>query len=377
MNADARIGLAEAGAVRASDLRPRPRSHNRVRGILRSLHKLLGLVVAVYVVIAAGTGAALMFRAEALGALHPQIGSPPADIVQQAERLAERLEPGSFTSIRFPDEALAAFVVYRPAHRTELFDPVTLQPIEDRFGANRAFDWLFDLHHYLLAGESGKVASGLLGIAVALLVVLGLWLWWPWRRVWHVRNAWPTRRSLAARLTSHATLSIVAAPALLLAALTGAGVVFHAQVRPFLIALLGEREAAVAVPERSVPLSVAAREVFPEARPRILIPPGQTASHSSLRVRQPAELHPNGRSSLVYDNASSMAVSASSEPLSGTGNRAFNLLYPLHTGVAGGMPLRILLFLAAILTVATAIMGLLAWTSRRSVRGRRASLVAR
>lgn len=365
MNADAHVG-ARLSAARASKAGELKRPRNRVRRAMRWVHRTLGLFVAAYVLMASATGAALMFRHEILGLVHPELGPPPANLIEQAERLSAKLEPGSFTSIMFPDEALAAFIVYRPEHRTELFDPTTLRPLEDRFNASRTLDWLFDLHHYMLAGETGKTLSGLFGIAIAVLVFIGLWLWWPWRRVWGMRKLWPRRSTLSSRLTAHTTTSILVAPALLLASLTGAGVIFHQQVRPGLVALLGDSDSAVPVPRQPVSLTKAAQSAFPVAEPRILVPPKEAEGDVTLRVRQASEAHPNGRSSLVYKQATGRPVSASSEPLSGTGNRAYNLLYPLHTGHAGGLPLRIGLFLMALLTFAAAIHGVMAWFARRT-----------
>src|SRR3546814_7974567 len=90
-------------------------------------------------------------------------------------------------------------------------------------------DWLFELHHYLLAGETGKLISGAFGLAIAGLVLIGLYLWWPWRRGWRLSNARAKRPTHASHLAAHTTLGILMAPALFLAALSGGAIVFHEQ----------------------------------------------------------------------------------------------------------------------------------------------------
>lgn len=329
------------------------------------MHKWLGLVVALYVIMASLTGAALMFRGELLALAHPQLGAAPSDSIAQAERLAAQLQPGSFTAIRFPDDKLAAFVVHRPDHRTQLHDPVTLAPVPDRFGLNRALDWTFDLHHYLLAGETGRIVSGMFGLAIAGLILIGLSLWWPWRRGWRLRHARPRRPTRTARLAGHTTLAILIAPALLLAAITGSAIVFHETSRNLLVALLGEKDPAVALPAERAPLPDLARTAFPNATPRLLIPPKAPGEPLTLRLRQPAEPHPNGRSTFSYDPAIARAAAATSEPESGAGPRLYNLLYPLHTGSLGGLPLRLFLLASALAATSAAWLGFRSALTRR------------
>src|SRR3546814_16102404 len=87
-------------------------------------------------------------------------------------------------------------------------------------------DWLFELHHYLLAGETGKLISGAFGLAIAGLVLIGLYLWWPWRRGWRLSNARAQRPPHASHLAAHTTLAIPMAPALFLAPLPGRPTLF-------------------------------------------------------------------------------------------------------------------------------------------------------
>lgn len=361
---------AGAGAARAEWVGPsRAQRKPRLRPALRWVHRTLGLFAAFYVLIASATGAVLLFRQELLALAFPNLPGPPADPVGRAERLAARLEPGSFTSIKFPTDELPAFTVYLPHQRTALFDPATLAPLEDRYGALRAMDWIFDLHHHLLVGETGEIVSGLFGVAVAGLVLIGLYLWWPWRRGWRLAHARPRRATRSAQLGAHTTLAVVAAPALMLAALSGAGLVFHDQARGLLTALFGERDPAVVPADAAGSLSTLARATFPAAEPRLLIPPRSPGDATTLRLRQPQERHPNGRTTVAYDPASARLTGATSEPRSGTGNRLFNLLYPLHIGSLGGLPLRLLLLLSAPIALLAALRGLRAWFAGRR-RGR-------
>lgn len=363
-------------ALRVATRAPSPRPSVAGRGanraprnsVLRWIHRTLGLFAAFYVLMAAATGAVLMFKKELLGLAHPELGPLPVDPIARAQDLSDRLEPGSFTSIMFPTEALPAFIVYRPGHRTELFDPATLEPLQRQW-LTAIMDWAFDLHHYLLAGETGKFVSGAFGLAIVGLIGIGVYLWWPWRRGWRLSHARPKRPTHASRLGAHMTLALLMAPVLFVTAATGAAVIFHEQARGGLVALFGERDPAIAPPRGTASLSQAAKTGFPTAEPRLLIPAKEPGGPLTLRLRQPEEIHPNGRSTLSWDPAIGRAVAATSEPESGAGARLYNLLYPLHIGTIGGLPLRLFYLFSAPLAFLAAWWGIRAWFSRRRRSG--------
>ncbi|HEY9553340.1 PepSY-associated TM helix domain-containing protein [Allosphingosinicella sp.] len=337
------------------------RGKSRLRPALRWVHATFGLFAALYLLMAAATGTLLLFKPEILSLVHPELGTIPADTISQAQRLADRLEPGSFTSIKFPDETLRTFIVYLPDHRTALYDPISLAPLEDRLGLVRAMDWLFELHHYLLAGETGKLISGAFGLAIAGLVLIGLYLWWPWRRGWRLSNARAKRPTHASHLAAHTTLGILMAPALFLAALSGGAIVFHEQATSLLTGAFGKKDPTVDVPAARGSLAVLSHARFPKAEPRLYIPPAEAGGTATLRLRQPEERHPNGRSTFSWDPASATATAATSEPESGAGNRLYNLLYPLHTGVLGGLTLRVIYLVSAIIALFAAVHALRSW----------------
>lgn len=349
---------ARAGGARAGTNRP-------VRSVLRWIHATCGLFAAVYLLMAAFTGSLLLFRREIVALAVPDLAPLPADTVTQAQRLAATLEPGAYTAIRFPDETLRVFTVHHPDHTTSLYDPATLAPVDDTFGLNRAMDWLFELHHYLLAGETGRIASGGFGLAMAGLVLLGLYLWWPWRRGWRLSNAHAKRPTRASHLAAHTTLGILMAPVLLVASVTGSAIVFSDQAKAILIGALGEKDPAVEPAPGTGTLASLAGRQFPDAAPRLLSAPKEEGGPVTLRFRQPEEAHPNGRTMMSWDPATARVTDASSEPESGAGNRAFNILYPIHIGTIGGLPLRVVYMLSAVAALFAAVHALRSKLGRR------------
>jgi uncharacterized iron-regulated membrane protein len=54
--------------------------------------------------------------------------------------------------------------------------------------------WFFDLHAYLLAGDTGEFLNGFVGLAAAILGLTGIVVWWPGtpHRLFGFRYAWRT-----------------------------------------------------------------------------------------------------------------------------------------------------------------------------------------
>jgi uncharacterized iron-regulated membrane protein len=219
---------------------------------------------------------------------------------------------------------------------------------------------LFDLHHHLLIGHTGEIISGWLGLAAMLFVITGLILWWPTRRTFQLRTL-PVRLTRPAIIRHHRDIGVVLALPILLAAGTGALIVLKPLADTVLSPLSPPTSvaawqappptaAAPAMPNWPQVLAQAQRR-FPDADARIIIWPKTPGGTVQMRLRRPAEWHPNGRTSLWLsgDGRVLMARDAMAAPLA---VRAQNALYPLHAarmaGSAMAVPLRIALTFAGL-----------------------------
>ncbi len=238
--------------------------------------------------------------------------------------------------------------------------------------------FLFDLHHHLLLGEAGEVISGWLGIAAILFCVSGLILWWPTRRSFRLR-ALPSRFTRPAVILHHRDIGAVLALPILLAAITGALMVLKPLGQAVLAPLSPAAEVAAwqakppatrnaTAPDWPVMLAAAQRR-FPDAEPRMIIWPKTPGEAVTIRMRRPAEWHPNGRTTLTLaaDGTVLAARDATAAPLA---LRAGNALYPLHSarmaGSAMALPLRIVMTLAGLgLTLLGSLAVVTFWRSRK------------
>jgi uncharacterized iron-regulated membrane protein len=220
--------------------------------------------------------------------------------------------------------------------------------------------FLFDLHHHLLMGETGELISGWLAIAAAGFCITGLILWWPTRRTFQWR-AVPARLTRPAIIRHHRDIGAVVALPILLAAFTGALMVMKPLGQAVLGPLSPASEVAAWQAKPPVPVKAiaadwpailaAARSRFPDGEARMIIWPKVPGGAATIRLRRPAEWHPNGRTTLTIagDGTVLLARDAPAAPLA---VRAGNALYPLHsarlTGSAMALPLRIVMTLAGI-----------------------------
>ena len=220
---------------------------------------------------------------------------------------------------------------------------------------------LFDLHHHLLLGEAGALFAGWLGLAAILFAVTGLILWWPTRRTFRWR-ALPARLTRPAILRHHRDVGVVLALPIVLVAATGALMVLKPLAALVLAPLSPAADVAEWQPKPPAPATPAAapnwpallastRNRFPDAELRILIWPKRPGDSVQIRMRQPAEWHPNGRTTLWLSAGGHILLSrdALAAPLA---VRTQNALYPLHAARMAGsrlsLPLRIVHSLAGL-----------------------------
>jgi uncharacterized iron-regulated membrane protein len=327
-----------------------------MRAALSLLHRWLGGLVGLGLAVLGLTGAALLWKPWWAGvAQEPR--SPAEAEVQAIIAAADRLGAGYVTlpSAEFgvaqaglPDGAGAYL-----AHDGSLL--ARWQSVWER-----PETLLFDLHHHLLMGGTGEVISGWLGLAAILFCLTGLILWWPTRRTFTWR-AVPRRLSRPAIIRHHRDIGVVLALPILLAAGTGALMVLKPLGQAVLAPLspasaLGAWQAKPPAPQTATPpdwpaILAAARTRFPDGELRMIIWPKAPGEAVTIRMRRPAEWHPNGRTTLTLagDGRLLMARDAPAAPLA---VRAGNALYPLHSarlaGSAMALPLRIVMTLAGL-----------------------------
>ena len=228
--------------------------------------------------------------------------------------------------------------------------------------------WLFDLHHYLLVGDTGKFVAGALGLAGLAFVITGVILWWPTRRLFTF-SLWPAKMSRAAVVRQHRDLGVLVAPLLFISLLTGVAMtipkVEEVMLAPF--SSPAEMKASEGAPKaKGGPLAPdtdwlellnATRAQYPGAEIRTIGLPTKPGALISVRLRQQAEWLPNGRTMFWFDPATAQQVATRNAQTLPTGLRIANLEYPIHAAKVGGLPYRLAMTVSGL---ALALLGSLA-----------------
>jgi uncharacterized iron-regulated membrane protein len=239
--------------------------------------------------------------------------------------------------------------------------------------------WLFDLHHHLFYGDTGEIVAGIAALVGLGFVVTGLILWWPLRRSYEFRG-WPKAMSRFPILRHHRDWGAMLAPILALSLLTGAIMIF----RPVANLVLGPgadaavtaslkpptpRKARLADDPDWTGMIETARRLYPDAEVRILSLPRGKTGLISLRLRQPQEWLPNGRTNLWFAADTGELVQTRDALELPSRVQAYNAFYPLHAAKVGGLPWRLVMTLSG---VALGVFGTLTvwtfWFKRRKPR---------
>ncbi len=355
-----------------------------MRRLLRALHVYAGLALSLLLFVLAVTGSALVYKEAYWRLVYPELRTPALALSATHHAHAIAAARASFgeglRSLKLPEPGVGAYHLY--LQDGEAFLSAADFRVIDRWRPNeRVMALLFDLHAHLMAGDTGERVGGVIGLLGGVMVLTGIALWWPARRRFRVANLLPRDVSRRTLLVWHRDAGLVAAPVLLVLLLTGSGLVFYTTAQTLLHALLGGPGAAPTAPVQTAahagaPLSPAmiarVQAALPDARIVFYYPPGvEGGAVHRFRLRQPCELHPNGRSYVDLDATGTIArvIDACALP---SGERAAHAMYPLHAGKADSPLWKLSVFLGGIALALLSASGVATYLRRaRSGSGRR------
>lgn len=348
---------------------------------LALLHRWVGAIVGALLALLGATGALLVWRDRLTFVPHAgdAMTHEPAALARVLDMLAAGGRP--LDRVTLAGEGLGVHqVVFRDGGGAYLSQS---GEVVARWSSawQRPELLLFDLHHRLLLGEAGETVNGVAALVGLALVVSGVVLWWRMRARFRPR-LWPARMTSGAIVHHHRDLGVLTAPLLALSLLTGAMMALPA-VERLLLAPLGASdrvrppelpttEVRAAAPRPFAPLLAAAARRFPGAALRRVQWPRAAGAPLALRLRQPFEWTPNGRT-FVYVDPTTLAIVGVADPATGGAHeRAREKLYPLHAAKIGGLAWKLAITASGL---ALALLGSLAvygfWTTRARVSASR------
>lgn len=334
------------------------------------LHRWTGGFVGLLLALLALTGTILLWEGEWVTVAGA--GDPVVEDVGRMAAITERAaQGGGLSRVTFAsDETALHLLTYVDGSGAYVRQDGT---VADRWARQweRPELWLFDLHHHLFAGPAGETVTGIAGIAGLLFVVTGILLWLrsPAR---FSPTLLPRRLTPGAIVKHHRDLGILAAPLLILSMATGVLMVFP-QAADALISK-GPQPVSVAGPLPSgggSPIKLAleaSKHRFPDAALRRISLPVKAGSPIAVRMKQPFEWTPNGRTQLQFDARTGRLLSITDPARASASARLVEKLYPLHTAKVGGLAMKLLMTASGLSLAILGTLAVYAFWFRRAKR---------
>lgn len=366
--------------------------------VVRRLHRWAGLVAGAVIAVASITGATLVYLPEIDRALNPHLWrvsdgpGAPLPVSALIDIVGERYPERRVNALAFESDPRRPVVVYAGRDFQVLVHPRSGDILGARVPSRTLWGRVEGLHRDLLAGEIGRTIVALSTVVLLIVIILGLWLWWPQTRaklkpsLWlHFGRGWKR-----ANYDLHNVLGFYSAVVLLFLAATGVMLAYPGLTRSFgQLVFPGAPAAAApitsAAQERDEPASPstprsesvvdlvvahAARELPGAFRTSIRFPPPRGGPLTVIKTMSgPSEAPEVHR--LVYDawTAELLGITRHSEATAA--QKASRLVGRIHLGTVYGWPTKAIAFLVSLIAGALPITGAIVWFPRWRRRRRR------
>ena len=347
--------------------------------ILSLLHRWTGGLIGLLLAVLGLSGTVLLWEGEWVTL--PGAGDPLAENVLTIGQVAEREAAAGATRITFAGEEIGLHHVVRDGGAGAYVNQAGSTVASWSSQWERPELWIFDLHHHLFAGHTGELVAGWAGVFGLLFVITGTILWWRSRRGFRWQ-LWPKKFHPGPIVSHHRDIGILVAPLLLVTFVTGTGMIFD-DVYKSLLAPLGAGAEAGKAPEAGpsegrasvARMLVAAKQRYPGAALRRLTLPAKPGQPWSVRMRQPFEWTPNGRTTLYFDSSARL-LRADDPAASGRVGAVMETFYPIHTAKVGGLPWKLVMTLSGLGLILLGSLATWSFWFRRAKKRRRPEIAS-
>ena len=339
-------------------------------------HRWLALIVGVFIVAIALTGAVVVFEGPVVrSAATKVVPAGPRlslDSLVAVARVAARGGPLGFVSGGDSPEAPCQFGFGQPPF-VEI-NPYSGAVMPPREGPTKAETFVRTVHRWhtrLTGGKMGEAIVILATYSACILALSGLVLWWR-EKIWRVKLSASWKR---ANFDLHHVLGLIATPAILIMTLTGIWMAGEGTITPMVERLnhtppLPVPQVAAHGPSAvSVSLdSIAhlARASIPEATVSNMV--FQPSGLVRVQMKEPEDHTPAGRSYLFIDRYRGTVLRTLDTRTAEPGTRLKNLQRSLHTGDLFCLPTQVIWFLSVLVLASQGLTGLLMWSNGRKAR---------
>ena len=349
---------------------------------VRLVHRWLGLILSVFVILIAVSGGTLVFKDHLLRAAWPVLAdaissTQETNYPQVLSQIEVMFQETGFDFIRFPREGKNAFHVWLK-DESQAFVDVSSGGIITRWHWNDSFitivtDGMYLLHSSLFAGEKGEIFVGCIGLIVLFFVFSGLLLWWPSRSKFKFKELLPKKTISKYLIRSHNTIGVMSSAFIIIFVVTGVTMVFYRPVALAVVTLMDPElpmlpDAKVVSKDQSIrPWSEILSKInstLPKGSLQSYSPPTTENAVMVFRKRMPEEWHSYGRTFILLDPYSAEVIQLIDARKQHTGMKLMEKVYPLHASTVGGLPFKGLAMATAILLLLMTVFGVMSYIAR-------------
>lgn len=355
------------------------------RRAVHKVHRWAGLAALVFLVVETLTGVIVTFHDEIHRWAYPmldasEVTAPRRPMDELVAKLRAELPEMRIQRAAFPHDA-RELIWFRVAprdgsggRRFVLVNPVSGEILAR--GPLVAFpcELALTLHASLLAGSTGVTLVGWGGVALFLLGVSGVLLWWPRSSplMKHLTVRWRAPRTVLL-LDLHKVIGIIAVAMLLMLSLTGAMIALRAwlpeppkqtslYVRDSSQASADSMSSKLEWAQGLHPGSTLSRVFFDDRAGFVTI--------AAIRLNGPDLPHGRAFDEVTFDAAAPDSVTVSHYERTSSMTRVLDWMLPLHSGEVAGIGGRSLVFLGGWALLLISITGAWMWWERRALKRR-------
>lgn len=347
-----------------------------MRKLLFNIHLYLALVSGIFVLILGLTGSIMAFEPEIDHLLHWKLSyvtpqGNPKSLSELGESVSKALageRPGGYLLPSSPN------LSYGVATKRGLVavNPYTAEILGVRPGGRDFLAYVHQLHLRLLIGNRADTGKGIVswaGVAMLFVLLSGLYLWWPLKRI----KMQPSARGRRFWFDLHNASGIFSFLFLLVLTFTGLMIGFEEKTVPMFYSLTGSQPSQA--PPKIPPAPAGARPITPDQAmdiARTALPgtqpfqvnvPGPKGAYQ-IRSRFPEDLTPGGRSRVIVDQYTGQVLFAEGSRTAPGGARLVIANRAIHTGDIFGIPSKAVMSLACLMAVVQVVSGVAMWWKR-------------